>query len=143
MVVRLVDGRIVPLDRNWLELFVFALGFAVGANRLVRLALGIPVDPAAGIHLWLDITWHVLVVVGGTLAWVGAWRRNPYAGVRTVAYGLWPLAAGAILYSGGLALHGQEFPAGVYAGFAIACIGRAVQITKALRDHRRQQQGAP
>lgn len=142
LVVAYRNSVLVQLDRNPLEVGVLGWAVVTGVGRFVGLVFDPVVNvPPSALPFWLSIAWHSLLVVGGTVALVGAFWRDAITGVLVTRAAMWPLSAGGALYALGLAAAGQWRPATAVTVFAVTFGWRAAQITHNVRVVRRSRPG--
>ena len=132
MVVRR-GGKLVPLDRH--PLVVFLLGWAafVGLGGALALMLSDPRLPGGLLPWWVDVAWYLLLGLGAVLVLVGTWWRDALTGVLIARAGYWPTGAGGIIYALLLGLTDQARSGIIICGFSIACVWRAMQIRRDVR----------
>lgn len=132
MVVRR-GGKLVPLDRH--PLVVFLLGWAafVGFGGAGQLLLVAARAPAGQLPWWLDLAWYLLLGGGASVVLAGTFWREAILGVLIARAGYWLMGAGGLIYAAALALSGNARSALVICGFAAACVVRAAMIRKDVR----------
>jgi hypothetical protein len=84
----------------------------------------------------LAYSWYGSLTLGGVAGLTAAIWREPLTAVMIERIAMYPLGASALVYAVALALRGQVavlFTAGIIAGFGVAALLRAVQITRQLR----------
>jgi len=132
MVVRR-GGRLIPLDRHPLVVFLLGWALVVGFGGAAALLFGDPRPEAGLLPAWLDLSWYLLLGFGGVAVLVGTWWRDPILGVLIARAGYWPLGAGGVCYAAALAASGQVRSAAIICGFAAACTVRVVMIRRDVR----------
>lgn len=84
----------------------------------------------------LSYLWYATLALGGSIGLVSAVWRDPLAGVLIERAAMLPLGGAALVYAMALAVLGHLavlLNAGLIAGFGVAAVLRAIQISRELR----------
>lgn len=87
---------------------------------------------------WLRVIWGLLLLAGGILSVSGLYWTNPFTGIEIKRVGLLAAAGGTLAYAVALLTIGTAgiLAAATNLGFAIACVVRIWQVTRALEAAR-------
>lgn len=128
------SGKLVPIDRHPLVLFLIGWSAVVGTGGAISILAGDNTPPTGSLGLWqVDLAWYLLLAAGGATVLAGAWWRDALTGVLLIRAGMWPTGAGACAYAVVLAAMGRPNTAIIITGFGVACLWRAVQISRDMR----------
>lgn len=126
---------VVPSGRHPLALFLLAACVASGAAGLLNPAAGASSAVARVLPEPARIAWYAVLLASSLVAMVGvAWPHGGNVLLERAA--LTSLGSVALLYAATIAAVGGWLlspPAAVTVAFALGCLGRAWQITRALR----------
>jgi hypothetical protein len=121
---------------NPFEVFLLAICAVQGWAVLTHIAE--PTSLQALLPPWLRVMWGLLLLAGGVLSVSGLYWFDQFTGVEIKRVGLLCAAGGTLAYGAALLTIGPTgfVVAATNIAFALACIVRVVQVTRALKAAR-------